>query len=264
MTVRTYIDVIQFFDSFRRHRFYFRAAIGAINAYTELCEKRHRKELPEVEELPEPQDEKIKKSNTDDAVRDHYIAKTEKELVNSKAPLKEAKKFLDFLVGENPDRIEAHIAALLVYICEGNADAAMKSLKAASAIDAEYPQLLLQKARYLHSFPEAAQREAAFFETTDTAVFTTTIIDRGLRAQSTPLLLAATQSYIYQSNTDAALGVAKNFTVLPSQLQESLDADVLLRQLGDESLISGYAEMASERFPLATRWKPEPSVESCS
>lgn len=180
--IRAYVDMIRWEDELRKHPFYFRAALDAVNLYLAMFDKaqsangangangaeskevngaeeaekkkaakKARKEAQKAEreaaERAAKQDpNKAQKAKDEDAKKKDDDPNGLK-LAATDAPLNDAMKFLDFLLQFSPKNIEGQLAGFEVFIRTEKYLLALRCLKAAAALDKDHPKILEQASK---------------------------------------------------------------------------------------------------------------------
>ncbi|KXS13811.1 N-terminal acetyltransferase A, auxiliary subunit [Gonapodya prolifera JEL478] len=173
-TVRTYVEMLRWEDKLRNHKYFFDAAVVAVELYLSLHEHPElKKALPEtngIGELSEADkkkaakkarkqelkaaEEKVeqKKGKNDDKKKVIDDDPDGEKLVNAPDLLLEATKFVKSLQELSPNRIESQALAAHVYIRRKKYILALRSIRKGLEIDPQDPSLLRATIRFSKDF----------------------------------------------------------------------------------------------------------------
>ncbi|KAF2842372.1 TPR-like protein [Patellaria atrata CBS 101060] len=175
--IRAYVNLIRWEDYLRGHPFFSRAAVSAIKIYILLHDRPHLASLvnggADFENLDENEKKKAlkkakkeqekqekaeaekqatnKKTTADGEVKKEDLDPKGLKLLQTKEPLEDATKWVNFVLQFSPKMIEAQNVGFEVYIRKGKYLLATRCLLAASKLDPENPSLHEQTIRLQHT-----------------------------------------------------------------------------------------------------------------
>ncbi|KEH39579.1 amino-terminal acetyltransferase, putative [Medicago truncatula] len=168
MTLRTYVEMLQFQDRLHSHAYFRKAAAGAIRCYIKLHDsppKSTAEEDDEMSKLPPAQKKKLKQKQRKAEARAKKEAEEKNEessvsgisksgkrhtkpvdpdprgekLLQVEDPLLEATKYLKLLLKNSPDSLETHLLSFELYMRKQKILLAFQALKQLLRLDAEHP-----------------------------------------------------------------------------------------------------------------------------
>ncbi|KAF9887782.1 hypothetical protein FE257_009588 [Aspergillus nanangensis] len=297
--IRAYVDMVRWEDRLREHPFYTRLAVAAIKAYLLLNDqpdlahgpmpagtngdavddaerkkavKKAKKGQQRLEKIEADKREARKAASPTAKGADGEAKKEDPDplgnkLVQTEDPLKEATKFLTYLLESSPDSIEVQCLGFEVNLRRNKYALALKCLSAAHAIDAAHPTLHVQILRFrkaLDNLSEPLPAQVAEVVNAEfeallpkaqkleewNQTFMSTHKDSAAHTQAG---LTCRQILNKESKPQCEKDLVATLDSSDVSMETALAGVELLEQWGsDQAAKSAYAQKASSKWPEST------------
>lgn len=288
MTLTAYVRMIRWADSLRSHRFFFKAAQGAVRCYLSLHDKPEEstEDDPELAGLDPVERKKRakalkrknKKLSKEDEKEDgtSLIMRKGKEndldpngdaLAATLHPLLEATRLIKLLQDNSPGNAQTHILSFEVYIRRGLFLLALRSLKRLSGLDSTLPDLHKMKIRFFHTVEMLKNKNSRVsnilaVERSEMGLNDLTQFNQDYRAKfshSFPHQIAVAESFIFLDPSNIERAVSPLTPLLDgASHEEAFQACVFLQKAAPLFAVD-FLRSCRSRFAYATCFMDEPT-----
>lgn len=286
LTLRAYLDMLQWENNVHSHRFYYRAATNLVECYLAWLEQQERaREQSNAAKGPVDESEEAKAKRKEESKRRRAEAKSRAEQPQTRSSedgtdrteekpspsatvdmskvdsVAEATKLVRILEKSNADKLHTHVLAVQVYLRAGNYSAALAALKKAKEQQPDHPDVHRSFIRFFHHTANTAETARVAEASALLGEQTLEQANDAFLAKhsgSLPHLLAGAEMKVLlggaQKKAEAASLLRVDATATLRDAEKTYQ--VLLNEFGEVDTAGAFQRQAHQQFPLASAFAP--------
>jgi len=268
MTLRPYLQLLEWEDSVESHLFFFKACCGIVKCYLAMYEQKQREaeaNRDEEEMLDEAQKKELSKKRRAEA-RAGKKATTEEEVADVDY-LAEATKYVHRLRASNSDKIQTHLLAFDVFLKREKYLLALQAIKRAIKVDPGHPGVHRMIIMFFNAVDSAGQLEDHVKEVIDAerqteelgsgaslAEINTQFLNKNAESIAHRTAAAEMMYLLCKEHRDDAIKLMQEYNTeepVEKGFERWMEAEKFLREVlkADDSQLEAFISASPDHFP---------------